>query len=251
MKNVVTMSWVAITAGVLLIGLLALIQLLRLPVPIPASVALLIPDDLPEDSPFIRMWKDSALEEGVRLQPVNIKDWGRTTLWRGQAWEGVILPDTFHRRVDDSVVTLLRNYVAGGGHLMLVYDGGLLTKDGYYHAHRSRFSDLAGVDFGMYEELGEGLAQISRVAMAPASVMKRLHIPPGRFASEALTFPASEHPSDDVHPDYPAQIFDYSQLPQSFATLVTRGQASQPLMRSEDGGTLAGRQRFGKGETLL
>ena len=242
---------IAITAAVFMIGLIAWGQWPRPPEPDTASIALLLPDDLPEDSNFIRMWQDSAKEEGVRLQPIKISDWLRTTKLRGLTWEGVILPDTFHRRVDNSVVKLLHNYVAGGGRLMLVYDGGLLTTSGFYNANKSRFSDLAGVDYGMYEELGQGLAKRSRFGLAQASVMKQLHIPPGRFASKTLTFPTSEGPSDDAQEDYPALIFDYSKQPQSFATLVTRGQPSKILMRNEDGGTLASRQRFGKGETLF
>ena len=66
----------------------------------------------PKTRHFIRMWQESADEEGIRLQPVKISDWVRSTA-RGLKWEGVILPDTFHRSVADSTVTLLRSYVAG------------------------------------------------------------------------------------------------------------------------------------------
>ena len=95
--------------------------------PAPASIALLLPDDLPSNSHFVRLWQDSAQEEGVLLEPVKVSDW-LTAITLGRAsWEGVIVPDTFHRRMDDSVAALLHTYVASGGRLMLVYDGGLLT----------------------------------------------------------------------------------------------------------------------------
>ncbi|ABM38393.1 polysaccharide deacetylase family protein [Polaromonas naphthalenivorans] len=251
MKKVLAVTRITIIAAALLIGFFAWGQSKSPAQLAPASIALLLPDDLAEDAHFIRMWLDAAHEEGVRLQPIKVSDWVRTALLRGVKWEGVILPDTFHRRVDDSVVKLLRSYVADGGHLMLVYDGGLLTANGFYPPGKSRFSDLAGVDYGMYEELGQGLAKRSQFGLAQASVMEQLHIPPGRFASKEMTFPVRAGPSDDAHADFSALIFDYSKLPQSFATLVTRGKPSQPLMSNEDGGTLASRHRFGKGETLF
>ena len=251
MKNFLTLSRVAIAAGAIMIGIFAWGQWLGVPEPAPASIALLLPDDLPEDSPYIRMWQDSAQEEGILLTPVKISDWVRATSLLGQRWEGVILPDTFHRRVDNSVISLLRSYVAGGGHFMLVYDGGLFTPEGFYSTGKSRFSDLAGVDYAMYEELGDGLAKRSRFGLAHAGDMERLHIPPGRFASRTLTFASRAAILDDGVKDFPALIFDYSALPQSFATLVTRGAPSQTLMTTDDGGVLVSRQRFGKGETLF
>jgi hypothetical protein len=251
MKKIFTLSLVATIAAICLIAFVVRGQWKFPPEPIASSIALLVPDDLPEDSHFVRMWQDSANEEGIRLQPVKVSEWVRTTLLREQSWEGVVLPDTFHRSLDDGVATLLHNYVAGGGRLMLVYDAGMLTTDGFYHAQKSRFSDLAGVDYGLFGELREAMIKRSSFARAQASVMKQLHIPPGRFASQTLTFPASAGPADDAQLDYSALIFGYSKEPQPFSTFVTRGQASQTLMSNEDGGTLAGRQRFGKGETLF
>jgi hypothetical protein len=171
---------------------------------------------------------------------VRVSEWVRSAA-RGARWEGVIVPDTFHRRMEDRVVVLLHDYVSGGGRLMLVYDGGLLTTSGFYSPGRSRFSDLAGVEYGMYDTPGQALARRS-LGMAPSSVMKQLHIPPGRFASRTLTFASY---------DEPALIFDYSKQPQSFATIVTRGRPASPLMTTDDGGILVGRHPFGRGETLF
>jgi hypothetical protein len=75
MKKIVTVTRIAITVVIFMIGLIAWGQWQSPPDPAPASIALLLPDDLPEDSHFIRMWQDSAQEEGVRLQPVKISEW--------------------------------------------------------------------------------------------------------------------------------------------------------------------------------
>jgi hypothetical protein len=252
MKHLITVPRIAIVLAIFLLGFMAwrgiaapATDAAKLLVPASVSIALLLPDDLAAESSFVRMWQDSADEEGIRLQPVRAGEWARSTI-EGLKWEGVILPDTFHRRVDDSVAALLRDYVSDGGRLMLVYDGGLLTSTGFYSRGRSRFSELAGVEYGMYQALGKATATRSRIARAQASDMKQLHIPPGRFASETLTFPPQDGASD-----YPALIFDYSKQPQSFATIVTRGRPTRPLMVGEDGGILAARHKYGKGETLF
>ena len=251
MKKYFSASLIATTVIISMSGYFAWARWLDVPEPAPACVALLVPDALPGDSPFINMWRDSAQEEGVCLRAVSISEWRRVASRGGLQWEGVILPDTFHREVSDTMVASLHTYVEAGGRLMLIYDGGLLDGGGFYSAGKSRLSDLAGVDYGMYEELGQGLAKRSRFGLGQASDMARLHIPPGRFASPTLTFPSSTLPLDIARKDYQAIIFDYNKLPQSFATLVTRGTPSKTLMTNEDGGTLAGRQRFGKGETLF
>lgn len=251
MKKYFSASLIATTVIISMSGYFAWARWLDVPEPPPACVALLVPDALPGDSPFINMWRDSAQEEGVCLRAVRIGEWRRVASRGGLQWEGAILPDTFHREVSDTMVASLHTYVEAGGRLMLIYDGGLLDGGGFYSAGKSRLSDLAGVDYGMYEELGQGLAARSRFGLGQASDMARLHIPPGRFASPTLTFPSSTLPLDIARKDYQAIIFDYNKLPQSFATLVTRGTPSKTLMTNEDGGTLAGRQRFGKGETLF
>lgn len=251
MKKMLTLSRLALSAGVLILAFFAWGQWQGPLEPEPASIALLLPDDLPANSHFVRMWQDSAQEEGIHLQPIKISEWVRTSVLRGKTWEGVVLPDTFHRQMDDSVVAELHSYVANGGRLMLVYDAGLLTTGGFYDKKKSRFSDLAGVDYALYGELGDGMAKRSRYGLAQASVMEQLHIPPGRYASQTLTFPSRTVDAAAMSKDFVALIYDYHKQPQSFSTVTTRGQASHPLMYDDEGGILASRQRFGKGETLF
>ena len=122
----------------------------------------------------------------------------------------------------------------------------MLTPMVFYSPGTSRFSDLAGVDYALYNELGEKLAECSRYGLADASVMEQLHLMIGRYASQTLTFPDSAQDAAGRREDFPALIFNYSKQPQSFATVTTRGPPMRRLMYTDDGGTLASRQRFGK-----
>ena len=251
MKKNFTAPHIAIGLLVLVVVVFAFRQWKEPIRPDASSIALLLPDSLPVNSPFVQMWQSSALEEGIRLQPLHISEWVRSTSLGAYRWEGIILPDTFHREMHADVASMVHSYVANGGNLMLVYDGGLLTGDGLYHPEKSPFSDLAGVDYGMYSELGEGVAGRSRFGLAQSSTMEQLHIPPGRYASKNLTFSDATGDSLAKNNDFAAQIYDYSAAPQTFATLTTRGTPRQVLMRDEKGGMLASRHRFGNGETLF
>ena len=251
MRNFTTKSRVIFATAFIAIGLLAGAHWQGVPESAASGVALLVPDDLPKNSPYIRIWQDTAREEGVLLTPVRISEWVRATSLLGQRWEGLILPDTFHRRLDSSVVESLQRYVAGGGHFMLVYDGGLLSPQGFYTPGQSRFSDLAGVDYGRHDGIDKELVKHSSIALGHAGDMESLHIPPGRFASKTLTFPSRETAVNDGPKESPALIFAYNAVPQSFATLPTQGLPTQTLMTSEEGGVLVSRQRFGNGETLF
>ena len=251
MKNFIVRLRTIFAVALIALILFAATHWQGMPEPAAHGIALLLPDDLPENSPYIRIWQDTANEEGVLVTPVKISEWVRATSLLGQRWEGVILPDTFHRRLDNSVVESLQRYVAGGGRFMLVYDGGLLSTQGFYTPGKSRFSDLAGVNYGRHEETGEGLAKRSSVALGYVGDMERLHIPPGRFASKTLTFPSREAVVNDGLKEFPTLIFDYSAVPQSFATLATQGAPTETLMTSDEGGVMVSRQRFGNGETLF
>ena len=46
---------------------------------------------------------------------------------------------------------------------MLVYDAGTFSLNGTYAAGRSRLSDLAGVDYALYDKLGDKTIQWSTV----------------------------------------------------------------------------------------
>ncbi len=63
---------------------------------------------------------------------------------------------------------------------MLVYDAGTFSLNGTYAGGRSRLSDLAGVDYALYDKLGDKTIQWSKVTSSNAMV-SQMEIPPGKY----------------------------------------------------------------------
>ena len=60
------------------------------------------------------------------------------------------------QQASDLLLGEIRDYVANGGNLMLVFDAATKSIEGFYPGSRSRLSDLAGVDYALYKESGHG-----------------------------------------------------------------------------------------------
>ena len=107
----------------------------------PGAVVLLVPDGTEDQTPFVRMWRDAAAEEGIHLQVLPASRWVRAVSRHQRHWPALIVPDTFHRHMDSAVVQVLHNEVEKGMRFMLVYDGGVLDAKGRYETGQSRFSN--------------------------------------------------------------------------------------------------------------
>jgi hypothetical protein len=140
---------------------------------------LLVPDGISFSDPKVTMWLDAGSEEGLHVIPVHDSEFLRP-LWGESQCAGVILPDSIHQQASDLFVATLHRFVADGGNLMLVYDAGTFSLNGVYAPGRSRLSDLAGVDYALYDKLGGKTIQWSKVTSTNAIVSK-LEIPPGKY----------------------------------------------------------------------
>ena len=146
-------------------------------------LTLLIPDGADVNSWQVKVWTDSAAEEGIRLDTISdsaLQALGTTTAAK---IAGLIVPDSAHIRASDAVVAAVKQYAYLGGKLMLVYDAGALTDTGYYPlAGNSRFADMTGVDYLFYNN-GQGANTM--VGFGPvAGTRARLDsllIPPGKY----------------------------------------------------------------------
>lgn len=150
------------------------------------GLALLLPDNLPTTDPRVMAWTEAAREEGLKLELLS----DSLFLQYGAGkYKGIILPDQVHTRASDALIDAVRDYVAGGGKLMLVYDAGSLTTEGVYPAPKSRLSALAGVDYALYSELGTQTIGLGPV-VGKESVLWTLQVPPGKsmpFSSVSST----------------------------------------------------------------
>ncbi len=240
-------TW-ALLALVLLLALLGWMERGRSAPPVPLGLLLLVPDDVPLDSQWVEVWKDAAREEGVQLSAMTTRDWTLAYTRHRVAWEGVIVPDTFHRRATAGFIQALKQYVQGGGRLMAVYDGATLSEDGLYLDAQANLSALVGMQYSLYATLKDKLVQQAAV-LGSAHVLEEIGAPPGRYQARVATGAAAA-PGDGTDPL--EEVVNYADGLQTFQSLATEGQPnSAVLLKNSQGSVLASRHRVGQGETMF
>ncbi|AJX31523.1 polysaccharide deacetylase family protein [Burkholderia oklahomensis] len=153
------------------------------------QLLLLLPDNFTLPDPRVSAWLDAASEEGLQISIINDSQFEQagTTL---QQYQGLILPDQVHTAADDTLLTAIQNYALNGGHVMLVYDFGVLTSTGFYPVPQSRFSAMAGVSYVLYDSLGGNMIGLGPVT-GMGSTLRTLQIPPGK----SMTWPTTSSTS--------------------------------------------------------
>lgn len=211
-------------------------------------IVLLLPDADPKDTIPVSAWQDAAEELGLNLDTQTASQVMRA----GRSAQGTafILPDTLHRRMSDVLITHLRERVRAGDTLMLIHDAGMSDIDGRYREDRSRLSDLAGVNYGLYGELKTGMLRDAPAYVLPDQV-QALAIPPGKLVRGAEGRPqTSAQPAPG--PDEPLSIAGYIYGALQYPSFVTRGTYDGTrLMSTADGSLVAGLHRYGAGQVLF
>ena len=146
-------------------------------------LTLLVPDGADLNSWQVKVWTDSAAEEGIRLEV--IRDSALLALGATAATTigGLIVPDSAHIQASDAVIAAVKQYAFLGGKLMLVYDAGALTDGGFYPlAGNSRFADLTGVDYVFWNNgLGAGTMVGFGSVVGTKARLESLSFPPGKY----------------------------------------------------------------------
>lgn len=148
----------------------------------PGLLLLLVPDSYAPDDARVGSWIHAALEVGVRIAPVT--DTQFTALGeQARRYGGLVLPDDLHAVASDALLTQVKAYVNGGGKALLSFDFGALTLNGagqpVFPFGSSRLSDLAGVEYVMYDELRDRTTGLGPVTGARAT-LRELSVPPGK-----------------------------------------------------------------------
>ncbi len=154
-------------------------------------LTLLVPDGADPTSWQVKVWIDSAAEEGITLDLIT--DSALLTLGaQGAASKiaGLIVPDSAHMVASGAVVQAIKDYAYLGGKLMLVYDAGVLTESGTYPiSGNSRFSDIVGVQYVLYNDFYNHLIP-DLVGFGPVqgtrARLDTLSLPPGKFVPATL-----------------------------------------------------------------
>jgi len=213
---------------------------------------LLVPDGTSFSDPRVTVWIDAGSEEGLHVVPVHDSEFLRPLLGELQC-AGVILPDSIHQQASDLFIATLRRFVAEGGKLMLVYDAGTFSLNDSYAARRSRLSDLAGVDYALYDTLGDNTIQWSSVK-GTSAIVGEMEIPPGKY----YPFPSETSASDsarDAKASNPASIevelrrYKYGEL--LYPGFVTSGPYSGKILFQSRVGIVAGEHAYESGSVFF
>lgn len=207
---------------------------------------LLVPDGTEFSDPRVTVWLDAAEEEGLHLVPMRDSTFLRPFFGKTEC-AGVILPDSIHRQASDLFASAVHDYVGAGGKLMLVFDAGIESQRGFFVGDQSRFSDLAGVNYGFYNKLGGKMIESSDVA-GTIPVMDSLGVPPGKY------YPLSQLPpkaGDSSSDNLEVQLRRYQYGDLEYPSFVTSGVYSGEILLRSRPGIVAGIHQYGRGSVLF
>ena len=213
---------------------------------------LLVPDGVSFSNPKVAMWLDAGSEEGFHVVPVHDSEFLRP-LWGESKCAGVILPDSIHQQASDLFIATLHHFVADGGKLMLVYDAGTFSLNGAYASGSSRLSDLAGVNYALYNQLGDKTIQWSKVTSTNA-IVSQLEIPPGKYYPFHATDTASALKGGAPIPAggaFEVELRRYKYGDLQYPSFVTSGNYSGEVLFQSSNGLVAGEQSYQKGSVLF
>ena len=206
------------------------------------GLILLVPDGASFSDPRVTVWLDAGNEEGIHVIPMHDSEFLSPLFGRPNC-AGVILPDSIHQQASDLFLGEIRDYVANGGNLMLVYDAATKSIRGFYPSGHSRLSDLAGVDYALYKNLGDATIRAGDMT-STIQLVKQLGVPPGKYFPFLASTAASESTTSTQ-----LRRYQYGNL--EYPSFVTAGDyAGQVLLRSS-AGIAAGYHQYKKGRVLF
>ena len=206
------------------------------------GLILLVPDSASFSDPRVTVWLDAASEEGLHVIPMHDSRF-LSPLFGSPRCAGVILPDSIHQQASNLLLGQIRNYVANGGNLMLVYDAATKSIQGFYPSGPSRVSDLAGVNYARYKDVGVGMIRWGDVS-STIPLMKQLGVPPGKY------FPFSA-PSAALESTTWTQLRRYQYGTLEYPSFVTSGEYAGLVLLRSSAGVAAGYHRYENGSVLF
>ncbi len=213
---------------------------------------LLVPDGISFSNPKVTMWLDAGSEEGLHVIPIHDSAFLRP-FWGESNCAGVILPDSIHQQASDLFIATMHRFVAEGGKLMLVYDAGTLSLNGTYAPGHSRLSDLAGVNYARYDELGDNTIQWSKITSTNA-IVSQLEIPPGKyypFHTESNVSAPKDGSPIPHNGTFEVELRRYKYGDLQYPSFVTSGNYAGEVLFHSSNGLVAGQQSYRKGTVLF
>lgn len=201
---------------------------------------LLVPDETSFSDPKVAMWTDAGNELGLHVVPIHDSEFVRPFFGQPDC-AGLILPDSIHQSAGDPLIAAVRRFVLAGGHMMLVYDAGTLNANGKYVQGWSRLSDLAGVDYALYDQLHDSTIQWASI-VGNNETVRQMEIPPGKY----FPFQAAD---SSANVDVELRRYKFGEL--DYPSFTTSGNMSGNVLLHSKAGVVAMRHDFGKGSVLF
>jgi peptidoglycan/xylan/chitin deacetylase (PgdA/CDA1 family) len=211
---------------------------------------LLLPDGVSLSDYRVTVWLDAGSEEGLHIVPIRDSEFSRPFFGQPKC-AGVILPDSIHQQASDFFIASLRRFVTSGGKLLLVYDAGTLTPEGKYARGWSRLSDLAGVDYALYDQLHDDTIHWGSVT-GKFSTARQMEIPPGKyypFQSEAGVSGLGAEISPES--DFDVQLRRYKFGDLQYPSFVTSGKNAGHELFHSSTGVVASEHAYDNGSVLF
>ncbi len=206
------------------------------------GLILLVPDGASVSDPKVTVWLDAADEEGLHVIPMHDSAFLSPLFGRPKC-AGVILPDSLHEQASDLFIGEIRGYVANGGNLMLVYDAATKSIQGFYPSGGSRLSDLAGVNYALYKNLGDATIRAGDMT-STIQLMKQLGVPPGKYFPFLAPNASSENTTSTQ-----LKRYQYGNL--EYPSFVTAGDYTGQVLLRSSAGIAAGYHQYEKGRVLF
>jgi len=213
---------------------------------------LLVPDGTSLSDPRVTLWVDAGSEEGLHVVPVHDSEFVRP-FWAESQYAGVILPDSIHLQASELFIAALHRFVAAGGKLMLVYDAGTFSLQAHYAASRSRLSDLAGVDYALYQQLRDNTIQWGPMSGSSA-IVSQMEIPPGKyypFHAQSGSANPRKVAALPAGGEFEVQLRRYQYGDLVYPSFVTSGEYSGRVLFHSSAGVVAGEHAYQKGSVLF
>lgn len=144
-----------------------------------SKMALLLPDGLALTDSRVGAWTDAAKEQGYSMSILRNAELQQLGAGARATYSGIIIPDQMQVTMSDALVSTIQSYVTQGGNILLVYDAGALNPAGFYAVPKSRFSDMVGVDYVLYDQLLDRTVGLGPVT-GLVSTLRSLLVGPGK-----------------------------------------------------------------------
>ena len=217
------------------------------------AISLLLPDGLDEKDARVQLWLDAAKEEGLHLDIV--RDSALLDPMFQMHSSGMIVPDQVHRQANDALVGAIHRYVEQGGNLMIVYDACTWDLHDRYPSNASRLSDLAGVDYALYDRFGtESITNGS--VWGTSAAMRLLAVPPGSYSraktqreNSAFRTVALHRSAQSAEDKQNLVGYLYGDL--DYPSFQTAGEFRGKTLLQSETGLVAGELHHGTGKVLF